>query len=66
MALAAEKRAVQEERRSKGKWAARTCKALPAIVRTFLYFEWEGEALKGFGNRGVRNCLVFHMISQCV
>lgn len=46
---------VWEERRSKGKWATRTCKALSAIVRAFFYFEWDGEALKGLGKRGVGN-----------
>lgn len=66
VALAAEKRGVWEERRSRGKWAARTRKALSAIVKTFFYLEWDGEALKGFGKRGVRNWFVLHMISQYV
>lgn len=53
--LAAEKQGVWEERRSEGKRAARTWKALSTSVRTFFYFEWDGETLKGSGKRGVRN-----------
>lgn len=66
--LAAEKpgAGAWEERRSEGKPAARTWEALSTRVRTFFYFEWDGEALKGFGKRGIRNWLVFHVISQYV
>lgn len=53
--LAAEKPGAWEERRSKGKRAARTWEALSTRVRTFFYFEWDGEALKGFGKRGISN-----------
>lgn len=47
-----EKRRVWKERRSKGKWAARTCKALLAIIRIFLLFSVGWEGIKRFWKKG--------------
>ena len=40
--------------------------ATQAPHKDFFYFELDGKALKGFQKRGVGNCLLFYMISQCV
>ena len=56
-----EKRRPGKERRSKVKWAARTCKALLAIVRIFLLFSVGWEGIKGFWKEGSREltCVLY-------
>lgn len=50
-----EKRRAWKERRSKAKQAARTCKALLAIVRIFILFSVGWEGIKGFWKKGSQN-----------